>query len=216
MPSTVRAGSGWQPRLGLILAFATVALALILSACGGGSSDGSDNLTSADEVLAKASEAVNSVTSFRSESIIEMIEGSSSDGQSSQTAKMTLAWSAPNRFHLRIAVADEDGQTQEYISTDGKVALRDSMTGDVWTEYDIDEGPEIPGSRASLALVIRHSAAPDLIPAFDEAELVEMMEIDGISVYHVKGSSSSILGPPDHLPADSGSRLPESADRFGL
>ena len=136
MPSTVRAGSGWQPRLGLILAFATVALALILSACGGGSSDGSDNLTSADEVLAKASEAVNSVTSFRSESIIEMIEGSSSDGQSSQTAKMTLAWSAPNRFHLRIAVADEDGQTQEYISTDGKVALRDSMTGDVWTEYE--------------------------------------------------------------------------------
>ena len=205
-----RAKSGIEPGFGRIFASITLALALVFSACGGGPSevsrDQSDNLTSADEVLAAAREAASSVTSYQSETYLA---ADSSDEQDNHPLTMTLVWSAPDSFHLRFEDSfEEDGQEAEYISIDGRVLwFKDSMRGNVWTEYKIDADLEDREARGIVSLAARFAAALD-VPAMNEAELVGKTVIDGLSVYHVKGASSFRTEPPVDWPADAAVDFP--------
>ncbi len=70
-PLDIGSKFGLGPGLAKILACTPLVLAVFLSACSEGSSevspDRSDNLTSADEVLAAARDALSSVISYRTE-----------------------------------------------------------------------------------------------------------------------------------------------------
>ncbi len=126
------------------------------------------------------------------------------DGFKISEGTFTLTWSAPDRIHLLIegSKEGEEAQRSEYISTDGRVMVRHSATGNIWVEYDTDTNPDNGEVRGILAMVERFSVAPDLVPTMDEGELVGKTVIDGLSVYHGKGTSSLRSEPPDDWPAD--------------
>lgn len=206
---------GFVPGLAKILAYTPLVLAVFFSACSSGSSevspDRSDNLTSADEVLAAARDALSSVNSYRTET--HLVSKNPVDGRDIFAGTFTLTWSAPDRIHMFMEVTEEgeEAQKSEIISTDGRIMTRESTVGNIWVEYDKEADPDDLEARGILALVERLSAAPDVVPAvfmttqfapnIDEAELVGKTVIDGLNVYHLKGANS-FKTPPDDWPAE--------------
>ena len=176
---------------------------LFLSACGGASPDRSGNLTSADEVLTAAREAVNSVISYRLESSQIAKAFSGADSQS-MSVEVTLRWSAPDRFHFRAEGFNNEGKAGqvEYIGADGRVFSKESNTGDVWTDVFSDEQSAKGALARAESYYNTFSKAKDFVPAMDETELVGKEVIDGLTVYHIKGTSSIRVEPPDELPTD--------------
>ena len=130
-----------QSKLRLAPFFAGVALvvALFLSACGSGSSaelpDPSSNLTSADEVLAAAREAVALVISYRSEQ--RMLVKNQTNGRDLVMRNISLTRSTPDHLHLRSGGTEKGGEEQavELIATDSRIFARESKTGNIWQEY---------------------------------------------------------------------------------
>ncbi len=185
---------------------AALVLALFLSGCGGGSSAElsaqSGKLTSADEVLAAAREALSLVISYRSDR--HMVVKSQADGRGLVMGNISLTWSTSDRIHLRSRGTEEGEEEQafELIATDGRVFARESKTGNIWTEYETDPNPDNREVGGVLAAVRRFSAAPDFVPDMDEAELVGEEVIDGFSVYHVIGATSVKQEFPDGVPAE--------------
>ena len=184
------------------ITIAVLVLTLFLLACDASPTDRSGNFISADEVLAAAREAVGAVTSYRSKQRI--VGDRQADGRNIATGTLELIWSAPDNIDFRSEGIEEGGEQEEFrlISTDGRVFARQSTTGNVWEEYDKHANPENREARGILSVVRRFSAAPELIPAMDQAELVGTTIIDGLSVYQVEGTISVIQEIPDGVPAD--------------
>lgn len=198
----------WGPRsisgTPSFLAGAALVITLFLSACGGGLSEEStgrsDDLPSADRVLAAARDAVSSVESYRSERrTVVKYQG---DGREVAMGKIMLTWSAPDRIYLRSQGTQEgDGEGEfELIATDGRVFAKQSTTGNVWKEYEADPNGDNREVTGVLASARRFSAAPDFVPTMDEAELVGTEVVDGLSVYHVRGARSFKQEIPDENP----------------
>ncbi|PKB70481.1 MAG: hypothetical protein BZY87_10150 [SAR202 cluster bacterium Io17-Chloro-G6] len=212
MPLDIRAKSSPELRPGRIFAFTALVIALALAACGGGSSQvspgGSGNLTSVDEVLAAARDSLSSVNSYRMETV--MVAKNDVDGREISAGNINLTWSIPDRVQMIIVGADEgdEAEREEYISTDGRVMARRSAAGNFWVEYDRNGSPDDREARGILALVERFSAGPNFVPEMDEAELVGKIEIEGLTVYHVKGASTFRSEPPDDMPADVAAGFP--------
>ena len=204
MPLKKQTRSGWRLRLGLTLAFLTVAFTLILSACGGGSSGGSqaryNDLPSVEEILDSASEAVSSVVSYRSERHMEVRR--QADGPIISDSNITLTWATPGRVHILIEGKDvgEEAQSSEFISTDGRVMARESSNGNIWTEYDTDPKSAERTVVGVLAMVRRFSSAPDFVPTMEKAELIGTEVIENLSVYHIRGVRSFRQEIPDENP----------------
>ena len=114
MSLVIRSKSGLGPGRGRIFDSTALALALFLSACGGGSSevipDQYGGLSSAGEVLAAAHGALSSVISYRSETY--MVAKNRVDGPILSMVDITLTWSAPDRIHMRFEVAREGEEEQ--------------------------------------------------------------------------------------------------------
>lgn len=205
----VRAKFGHEPTPGRFFALAAFVLALVLAACGGGSSQVSPgNLNSAGEVLAESRDALSSVNSYRLETV--MVTKNQDDDRQMMTGSINLTWSAPDRLHAVIEGVEEgeEAQRYEYISTDGRIMARQSATGNFWVEYDKNPDPDDMEARGILAAVEGFSSTPNFLPDMDDAELVGITDIDGLSFYHIKGSSSVRTEPPDDLPADLAASYP--------
>ena len=135
---------GFAPVLGCSI----LALAMFLTACASGSAEESPDppadLTSADEVLAAAREAVSSVVSYRLE---RRIGGNSAEAPDAFNGTISLTWSAPDNINLRMegTQGGEEGQEFEIIAIDGRVFARQSTTGNIWAEYETDPNPGIIG-----------------------------------------------------------------------
>ncbi|MDA1129298.1 MAG: hypothetical protein O2913_11460 [Chloroflexi bacterium] len=112
-------------------------------------------------------------------------------------------------------------QRAEIVSTDGRIMALALETGNGWVEYD-EADTENRIAMGILGTVKRLSAAPDVIPAvllttqfspnLDGAKLVGNTVIDGLSVYHLKGSGSFITEPPDDWPAEIKEGYPRNQD----
>ena len=199
---------GTRSKLRLVPFFvcASLVLTLFLSACGGESfselSDQSGNLTSADEVLTASREALRSVISYRSEK--HMVGKTQPERRNIATSIFKLIWSAPDSINLRVEGTQEGEEEQgfEIIAVDGRVFARQSTTGNIWAEYETDPNPDDREARGMLSTARRFSAAPDFVPTMDEAELLGKEFIDGLSVYHIRGTRSVKQELPDDFPAD--------------
>ena len=182
------------------IALAVLVLSLFLSACGSGSSEDiphqSGNLTTVNEVLAAAREAAASVVSYR---MVWRPLGNQADETNPDKNMATLTWAAPDQFHFRSETAEEGGvDLFEIMGADGQVWFRHSDADDSWTDAKAD-GFEV---RGSLAQAEHYSKRRDIVPDMDEMSLVGKTVIDGLSVYHVKGTITSKMEPPDDSPAD--------------
>lgn len=202
MSLDLRFKPGLEPGLSRIFASATLALILFLSACGGGSPDMSGNLASAGEVLAAAREALSSLTSYRVET--HFVKTDQSSGRITSSGTMTVAWSAPDRIHVITEGSEEGEETQrsEYMSTDGRVMVRHSTSGDIWAVYSADGNADDGAPAGILALMEMYSTASRFLPDMEEAELAGKTMIDGLGVYHIKGRSNVRLLPREDWPAE--------------
>jgi hypothetical protein len=88
------------------------------------------------------------------------------------------------------------------ISIDGQVFVKEPATGNTWKEYLNDPDSQAPEARRILSTKRRFSTAPEFVPAMDEAVLVGREVIDGLSVYHTRGTGSFKQEVPENLPAD--------------
>lgn len=206
MPLFMRSKYGLELGRGRIIASAMLAFALFLSACGGGPSQESlgryGDLTSADEILDAARDALSSVVSYRSETLL--VTKNRLDGREISSGTLTLTWSGPDRMHLLFEgfVEGEGTQEVEYIETDGRVMARESTTGNIWVEYGKDGNPDNRVARGILSMAKRFSAAPDIVPTMDQAELVGKTVIDGLTVYQIRSNTNFRAEPPEDWPAD--------------
>ena len=193
-------------RLAPYFACVALVLALFFSTYGVGSSaklpDQSSNLTSADEVLAAAREAVALVISCRSEQC--MLVKSQAYGRDFVMRNIPLTWSTPDHLHLRSGGTEKGGEEQafELIATDSRVFAREPKTGNIWEEYETDPNPEDRQVGGGLALVRRFSAAPGFgarsvqqeLPGGVPAEVVDDLPLQqSDSTYHLYVSTSDFL-----------------------